>query len=403
MKKLQADGALVEDVEIPRVIKTGLAFRPFFLLGALFSVISLAIWGGLLNGVIHVNVFGGGYWWHIHEMLFGFVSTIIVGFLLTAVKTWTGQVGLSGIKLMLLVLLWLAGRIVLLVPTGLPDILISAIDIIFLPIAALLLALPIIKVRLWRNLVFIPLLLVMSYANAMTHCSIYINSPAHLVLGSTSMVLLVTFLMCLMGGRVFPMFTANGTKTPRVPVIKWLEQSSLFSLLLIVLITLFQLKLPSELMAALYAMTAVLHFYRLARWRIWVTLRTPLVWSLHVSYLFIPLGLMLLGGAEVSSIVTKSQGVHALTVGAMGLMILSMTSRVSLGHTGRMIIANKVMTLAFLLLLAAGIIRVFGQGLLGSSLNYLNVAIALWSIAYGLFVAHYLPILSSARVDGKAG
>ncbi|MGB0899766.1 MAG: NnrS family protein [Psychrobium sp.] len=403
MKKLQADGILVDKVEPLSVTQTGLAFRPFFLLGSLFGLVSLVIWGGLLNGLFSVSLFGGGYWWHIHEMLFGFVAAIIVGFLLTAVKTWTGQVGLSGVKLMLLVLLWLTARILLLIPTELPKMLISVIDILFLPVAALLLALPIIKVKLWRNLIFIPLLLVMSYTNAMTHCSIYINSPSHLVVGSTSMVLLVTFMMCLMGGRVFPMFTANGTKTERVAPISWLEKSSLILLFLVLMISLFQLSLPSELMAGLYISTSILHFYRLARWRIWVTLRTPLVWSLHVSYLFIPLGLILLGISEVSTVVTKSQGIHALTVGGMGLMILSMVARVSLGHTGRTIISNNWMTFAFVLVLLAGVIRVFGQALFGGSVNHLLLAIILWAMAYGIFLVRYFPILTSARVDGKAG
>lgn len=403
MIKLQADGSLVDKQEISGVTRTGLAFRPFFLLGALFSVISLVIWGGLLNGLFTINVFGGGHWWHIHEMLFGFISAIVVGFLLTAVKTWTGQIGLSGLKLFSLVFLWLTGRILLLMPTMLPQEIISALDIMFLPLAALLLAIPIVKVKLWRNLIFVPLLLVMSYTNAMMHYSIYIGSSQRLLLASTTMVLLITLLMCLMGGRVFPMFTANGTQTKRVLPIGWLEKSSLVFLFLLVVISLFQLTLFPELMAGLYIVTAILHFYRLARWRIWVTFRTPLVWSLHASYLFIPTGLLLLGVSEVSLIITKSQAIHALTVGAMGLMILSMISRVSLGHTGRMIIANKIMTLAFGLMLLSGLIRVFGQELIIGPVSHLTIAITFWSIAFGIFLIQYFPILTSARVDGKSG
>ena len=93
-----------------------LGFRPFFLAGAIFSALAILLWILMLKGTIGFTPFGGGYWWHIHEMIFGFSCAIVAGFVLTAVQNWTGIRGISGGKLIFLFALWLAGRITLLFP-----------------------------------------------------------------------------------------------------------------------------------------------------------------------------------------------------------------------------------------------------------------------------------------------
>jgi uncharacterized protein involved in response to NO len=335
------------------------AFRPFFLLASIFSVISLLIWNAQLTGNMTLNLYGGGLWWHEHEMLFGFTTAIIVGFLLTAVQNWSGVRSLNGKGLLLLVGIWLAGRIAFFFPGQLPHELIAAIDLAFLPLAAIALAYPIIKVKLWRNLIFIPILLVMSTSNALTHYSLAAGDYALLKSATNFMVLLVTLVMCLMGGRVFPMFTANGTRTPRVNAIKSLEILAISSILLSVIVGAKFIELPPLLVAIIFIFASIVHAIRVFRWKIWVTFKTPLVWSLHLSYWCIALGLLMYGLSEISTLVTHSQAIHTLTIGAMASMILSMISRVSLGHTGRMIVVGKVMTVAFMAIIMAFIIRVF--------------------------------------------
>ena len=128
-----------------------LGFRAFFLGGAVFSVITLSLWLLLYRGVINIQPLGGGYWWHIHEVIFGFGWAIIAGFLLTAVQTWTGQSGLQGKKLSALFSLWLLARIALIFPDLLGATLTTLIDLAFLPAVALVLAKPILAVKQYRN------------------------------------------------------------------------------------------------------------------------------------------------------------------------------------------------------------------------------------------------------------
>lgn len=380
-----------------------LAFRPFFLLGALFSVIAVLVWSATVTGRLNLEVYGGPLWWHVHEMLFGFVSAIVVGFLLTAVRTWTNQPGIRDAALACLVLLWLSGRFVLFLTQLLPSWVVALVDLSFLPAAAIVLAAPLIRVKQWRNIVFVFVLLAMTCANTAMHWAAYSNDVEFLYRAGNAMVLVVTVLMTIMAGRVLPMFTANGTQTKKVAENTWLERASIISPLAAVAASLSQGFMPVELVAFCFFIAALAHVLRAFRWRFWVTAKVPLLWSLHLSYWCIPTGLLLYGLSFVSSSVTHSQAIHTLTVGAMGMMILAMISRVSLGHTGRPLVVSKVMPLAFLALLGAFLVRVFGVYWIESYTLLIIITAVLWMIGYGCFVAVYLPVLTGPRADGKEG
>jgi uncharacterized protein involved in response to NO len=336
-------------------------------------------------------------------MLFGFVSAIVVGFLLTAVRTWTSQPGLKGASLACLVALWLAGRLVLFLPAVIPLWLVALTDLAFLPLAALVLARPVVRVKQWRNIVFVPLLLAMTAANAGMHWAVLTGNLDIQYLAGNAMVMFVTLLMTIMAGRVVPMFTANGTGTERVPAIGWLEKMALLAVLLAVVVSFRPPGIPSGLVALCFFLAAFIHGIRAFRWRIWVTFRTPLVWSLHLSYWCIPLGLLLYGLSEITTAVTHAQATHTLTVGAMGLMILAMITRVSLGHTGRPLKVGKIMAAAFAMMFGAFIIRVFGALWIDNYANQILAASALWVIAHSCFVGMNAPVLTRPRVDGKSG
>ena len=380
-----------------------LAFRPFFLLGSLFSIISLTLWAGSITGHLNLTVYGGHLWWHVHEMLFGFVSAIVVGFLLTAVRTWTSQPGLKGASLACLVALWLAGRLVLFLPAFIPLWVAALTDLAFLPLAALVLARPVVRVRQWRNIVFVPLLLAMTVANAAMHWAAVTGNSDTQYLAGNAMVMFVTLLMTIMAGRVVPMFTANGTGTEQVPAIGWLEKMALLTVLVAVAASFRLPGIPSGAVALCFLLAAFVHGVRALRWRIWATFAAPLVWSLHLSYWCIPLGLFLYGLSEITTAVTHSQATHTLTVGAMGLMILAMITRVSLGHTGRPLKVGKIMAVAFAMMFGAFIIRVFGALWIDNYANQILAASALWVIAHSCFLAMNALVLIRPRVDGQPG
>jgi uncharacterized protein involved in response to NO len=222
--------------------------------------------------------------------------------------------------------------------------------------------------------------------------------------GLYCMTMLTTALVALLGGRVIPMFTANGTNTPKVLPKAWLEITSMASLFIIFIFFAAGLTRFSSLLAGVCALSAFLHFYRCLRWRPWVTLTTPLVWSLHFTMMFIPIGLGLMAAHFWFAPFNLSVAIHSLTVGTIGGMILAMMSRVSLGHSGRPLKAHPVMSMAFIFIICAALARSIGVAFLPQNMVQLwGLSGILWCAAFACFVIIYFPILSRARVDGKPG
>ncbi|WP_417666577.1 NnrS family protein [Pseudidiomarina sp.] len=382
------------------------AFRPMFLLGASFSAIAMLLWILTLAGTISLPVYGNVLVWHAHEMIFGFVAAIVVGFLLTAVQNWTGMRATHGRALGILTTVWLLGRLAFLFGANLPVWLVAGIDLLFLPLSAILLAVPLIKVKQQRNLFFVPVLFLLTFCNALMHYGLVSERFDIQQLGSQNAVWLVALLMAIVGGRVIPMFTANGTMTTKAEPIVWLDRIGLGSLWLVFIlnITLFSAQLPDVVMAAIYAISAVALGVRCLRWRIWITLRVPLLWSLHIAYWFIPLGLALFALRELGFNISNSIALHAITAGAMGNMILAMIARVSLGHSGRPLQPKAIMSLAFLLVAVAALSRVLLTWLVPEfSMSWFMFSAAAWILAYLIYVVVYLPILITPRPDGRPG
>lgn len=382
------------------------AFRPMFLFGAAFSAIAMLLWGMTLAGQLKLTPFANVLFWHSHEMLFGFVSAIVIGFLLTAVQNWTGLRAPHGKSLLFISLLWLAGRLLLLFGQGLPLYLVAAVDLSFLPLCAYLLAIPLIKTGQQRNLFFIPVLLLLTACNLLMYIGVATSRYELVQLGSQNAVWLITLLMAIVGGRVLPMFTANGTQTKKVEAIVWLDRAALGSLWLIFVLHFFALTkhLPALAMSSLFGLSALLLGLRCLRWKIWITLKVPLLWSLHVAYWCIPLGLALYSARYAGVNISNSIALHALTAGAMGSMILSMMARVSLGHSGRMLKPHALMSLAFLLVLAAAISRTLLIWLWPvQTMQWLWLGVGGWVLAYTLYVLVYFPVLTTPRPDGRPG
>ena len=372
-------------------------------MGALFSIFAVFLWVAIFSGWVDWTLYGGGVWWHSHEMLFGFVSAIITGFLLTAVQNWSGIPGLNNWPLFSLVSLWLIGRILLVANININDWIIVVLDVSFLPVAAAFLAIPILRKKLYRNLFFVPLLMMMAAANFCMHWGKLYEDYSLVNYGAHLMVILTTFLMCMMGGRVIPMFTANGTQTPRVESLAWLERLSVLSVIIVLMAFVLKPFISDRIIAVATFIAAVIHFTRLIRWRFWVTIKTPLVWSLHISYFCIALGMLFLSVHYWFHQISLSSALHVITVGAIGLMILSMISRVSLGHTGRNIVVGKLMAIAFMSLIIALIFRVIVPLFSSDYLFTLLASALFWGVGYGLFVFRYFTVLTRPRVDGRPG
>jgi len=375
-----------------------LGFRPFFLAAGIYAVLMMALWllvlrGSLTTGALPPPV------WHGHEMLFGFTVAVIAGFLLTAAQNWTGIRTPSGAPLAALFLLWLAGRLSFLIP-GLPTGLVAGIDLAFLPTLALVLAVPILKAKQLHNYPFPIMLLALAAANALVHLQA-LGWTATASLGLHLAAYAVVTMMTVMGGRVIPSFTDNKlrTRARRWKTIEWLAPAAAVSALLAALFA------PVSLVTALFAsIAAAVHAIRLAGWHTRKLWSAPLLWILHLGYAWIALGFALLALSAAGLGAAAISALHAFTAGGIGVLTLGMMARVSLGHSGRMLEPAPLMTLAFVAVNLAALIRV-ALPLFFPAAYALGMAVSglLWMVAFGLFAAIYTPMLLRPRADGKPG
>lgn len=381
-----------------------LAFRPFFLLATLFSIFALCLWGLLLSGRLVFSPYGGSYFWHAHEMVFGFVSAVLVGFLLTAAQSWTGVRAPNGFRLFVLACVWLFARIFMLMGEIIPFEIIISVDLSFTLLAAYFLLLMLVEKKQYRNYFAVIALLIITFLNGLTHYSLR-GEPVYELRDSIhATILIITMMMTVIGGRVTPLFTANATKLPPKSRIPWLENAILLNIWVLISIYIINIyfQLDFAFLSVLFFTCALLIAIRSSRWNFWTTLRHPLLWSLQLSYWFIPVGLFFMGCHYLLDF-SMSIAIHILTVGAMGGMILSMMSRVSLGHTGRALQADKIMTLSFLTIFMAAIVRViFVLFWPEEASTFFLVTISLWSVGYSLFLFKFGLVLIRPRVDRKS-
>ena len=374
-----------------------LGFRSFYLLASSFAALSILVWAGRFAGLLP-DAYLPTPAWHGHEMLYGYTMAVVAGFLFTAVRNWTGRPTPTGATLMALAALWLAGRVLVLTPFAIAAAVVNAA----FPIAvAVGIGIPIVRSRSRRNYFFVALMLLLGAAVLAFHLSHLGVLPwparASLQVGLD----VVLFVLAVMGGRVIPMFTGNGipgVHAVRHPVVEKLALGSVLALLAADV-----LQLPSAVGAAVVLGAAVAHAARLRLWQPWRTLRTPLVWVLHLAYLWIVVHLLLRGLAALG-LVGDLLAVHALTVGAIGGMTVGMMTRTARGHTGRPLVADGFEVACYVLVALAAAIRVFGGMLLpGAYVATVVVSGLCWSAAFALYAVRYWPVLSRPRLDGKPG
>ncbi len=365
-----------------------LGFRPFYLLASTFASLSIVVWALQFSGLLQYAYLQGPMW-HAHEMLFGFTLAVLTGFLLTAGQNWSGQPTPKGAYLIVLAALWVAGRVLVLSPWAW---LAAGVNVAFPLAVAIALGVPLYRARNRRNYFFVALLFVMALAQLAVHLNaldaIRIPGWAGIALGLDVMLLVLS----VMGGRVIPMFTNNaipGAKASRHP---WVEKLALGSVLLLLLADAMQV--AGVWLAVLAVLTMLAHLNRWWKWQPWKTLKSPLVWVLHVAYFWIPLHLAFRAMAAMGWVST-SVATHALTAGAIGTMVIGMMTRTALGHTGRKLVAGRAEVACYALIAVAAVVRVFGP-LVSATLTTPSVLVSamLWSAGFALYSVRYWRILS---------
>lgn len=378
-----------------------MGFRAFFALAGLSALALIAVWNSLSNGSLHIDNYFPATFWHAHEMLLGYSTAVIAGFLLTAVRNWTDTETTRPDQLASLCFLWIYGRVLPFYSELVPDVLIAAVDFAFLPVLAFFVGKPLLRTGNFKNLIFTGLLLLMALGNGLIHAQILGFSETSAMLGLNLVVALIVTMILVIAGRVFPFFTERGLsgviciRNPGLDAVTVAVSAGVFILLM---------SGVSGLILMLAALAALaLNVMRVSAWydsRIWFV---PLLWVLYVGYGWVMLGFGLVA-LSAYAIVLPSLSLHAFTVGGIGILTLGMMARVSLGHTGRALKASNLMAIAFALIILAALLRVLFPALLpGWYGGFVLASSYCWLAAFSLFAYYFLPILSAPRPDGDQG
>lgn len=371
-------------------------FRPFFLGGAIWACLTMLLWIASLSSGLEIGGDYGARAWHAHEMLFGFGSAIVAGFLLTATPNWTGRLPISGQPLMLLFLLWAIGRLALLSPDALGVFPSVAVEAAFLPVMTIVCVREIIAGRKWADLKVMAGLGALAVANLCFHYEVIAEGgPEHAARLAVSAYLMM---IIVVGGRMLPSFTRNwlakaGRTNFPVPYNRYDTTVILASLPALAL----WIALPDERITGTAALAAAaLHATRLVRWKGWTTGREPLVSVLHLAYSFIPLGFLAIAAAAFD-VLDPVSSLHVLTVGGVATMMLAVMTRATRGHTGRALTASRMTCLSYAALFACALIRPLA-GLFPAQLSLIYAAAGmLWVGGFGLYLWEYSPMLVARR------
>lgn len=375
-----------------------LGFRPFYLGAAAYGMLAVPLWIALLLGQVSLNLTVSPLLWHAHEMLFGFAVAVIVGFLLTAGKAWTGLATPRGAMLGALAGLWLAAR---LAAVFAPYALYAALDLLLLPLVATILITVLLRAGNRRNLPLGGILLLLTVANAAFHAAVLGFIDIVPVRALHAGLALVVMIECVIARRVIPAFTMSALPGVKLQVPPALEQATLATTALG--LALWVLAPPNAFTAVALGAAALLHVQRLWRWQPLRTRARPILWVLHAAYAWLPVGLVLLAMAQLGA-VGVSAGIHALAVGVTGGLIIGMVTRTARGHTGRLLKVSRLEVAAYLLVASAAVARVLLPLLAPQHIViWLVVAAAAWGLAFALYLFVFAPWLMATRLDGKDG
>jgi len=380
-----------------------LGFRPFYLVAAIFAVMAVPLWVLSFLGETPTGNYLHGLTWHSHEMIFGFAPAVIAGFLLTAVRNWTGQPTPTGVPLAGLVALWLVARVLML--SGPADAAAWA-DILFLPALGVAVAIPIWRSRNKRNYKILAVLAVLTLTNVFYHLANLNLVPTGFARVSMTAALdVIAILVAIIGGRVIPAFIGNAVQDSSPQHSLGVEIVSVGALVVILVFGVVAPWAPVsiDVWRTLFIIAALAQGVRLLLWQPFRSRGNPLLWMLPLAYTWLPVSL-LLRALELQSIVPAGAAIHAFTVGAIASLMVAMMMRSALGHSGRALVAGPVEISAFVLLQLSAAVRVLAPLIVpGVYREAMIVAGLLWTLAFAAFLFRFWPILTRPRIDGKPG
>jgi uncharacterized protein involved in response to NO len=367
-------------------------FRPFFLLGSIQAGLAILVWLPMFYGEITLTSVFAPRDWHVHEMLYGYLPAVITGFLFTAIPNWTGRLPIQGTPLLVLVIVWIAGRLCVTFSAETGWLAALLVDASFLALVALAAAREILAGRNWRNLNVVMLVLLLLAGNVAFHLEAHFHGAADA--GIRIGIAVVVLLISLIGGRIVPSFTRNWLvrENPgRLPV-----PFGRFDMIVVAVgalaLGLWVVIPAGQWTGAALVLAGLLHLVRLGRWAGDRTWRERLLLILHIGYAFVPIG-FLLNAASAFELVAAGAGIHAWMAGAAGIMTLAVMSRATLGHTGQQLTASFTTQAIYAAIIVAALSRIYAVIEPARSELLLHVAAFAWALAFIGFAAAFGPLL----------
>ncbi|MDQ6963474.1 MAG: NnrS family protein [Mariprofundales bacterium] len=385
-----------------------LGFRPLFLVAMLFATLAMALWMvDLLIGISPLPATRSPVVWHAHEMIYGYSLAVIAGFLLTAVRNWTGEPTVTGLPLKLLLLIWVVARAAPFVPDPYGMWLMLVADNLFIVALSVALTIPVVRAKRWKSLPVVSTIHLFLVGNMLFDLGVTGYLDDGVPLGISLGLYLVLYLMLLLARRVMPMFIGRGTALPCKPRnFPWVDRSAPLLFLGFVLLDI--LTEWRQLTALFALLLALVHAVRLVGWcprPIWGAIWSrALLWVLVLAYGWLIAGFLLTAGSAIGWY-SPSLALHALAVGGIGMMTMGMMARVAWGHSGRDLQSPPAqLALLFALLAVSGVVRVVVPALLPASyVVWIGLSQLLWITAFAGLLFCYVPVLWQPRVDGKPG
>lgn len=381
-----------------------LGFRPFFLAAGIFAVISMLMWMANYSFGLTVPLKGlANFHWHAHEMIYGFALAVISGFLLTAIKNWTGVQTLQYRGLIALTALWLGARVCLLFGTHY-IVLAALLDLLFNLFLFFAMLKPVLQVKQWKQIGIVSKILLLGIFNALFYLGLFDVLEMGVYWGIYGGFFLLIALVLTMGRRVMPFFIEKGAGYPvQLKNSRFLDISSLFLFLAFSISDVFilDIKLTGYLAAALFIISVI----RLVNWHTRGIWKAPLLWGLYGAFIFFTLGFLLFALLPYTTLFSRSIALHAFALGGIGLITVSMMSRVTLGHTGRSIMQpSRWVGVSQWLIFIGAITRIFPPVIYPDLYSvWIIISQCLWIGGFGLFVAVNYPLLTRPRIDGASG
>ncbi|MET1415377.1 NnrS family protein [Roseibium sp. HPY-6] len=380
-------------------------FRFYFLSAGLFSVFAMFAWTVWLG----VHAAGGAFvsvpmsmaphLWHAHEMVYGYAVAVMAGFFITAVPNWTGTEEAGAKFVAASGLIWLLGRLGVWFSSAFDPVVVAIVDLAFIPVLSTAILGRLARKSQVRNMIFLFLLSALFLGNLMMHLDWIGWSSGTAEAGIRVGVFASAAMIAIVGGRVVPAFTRNALNRdgyegalPRSNA--WLDRLGVLSALLATLAA-FPF-VPVFFLGCIAFAAGAANLLRLAGWNGWAVRNSPILWILHLAFLLLTAGYLVYGSTLILAYMSETAALHLLATGAIGSMTLAMMTRASLGHSGQPLIVKRPIVLAYLMVIAAALIRSFGN----LAFDYFAVMLIsgmVWTGAFMLFVWIYFPILTRPR------